>query len=308
MPSYFTQSISILFKTFPYLLLRMLLYFLFGILFLIYAIVVYFIGKSFTSLHPNAPFLIWGIGLLISFPISRLVREYFLYVLKAGHIAVIVHLAFKGALPDGIGQIEWGKAEVMKRFQETSVLFLIDRLVNGVISAINRMMYRIGNIFSSVPGMQGLVRLGQTILRFSLTYLDESILARSFLFESESVWESAKSGLILYAQSWQKILKTAFFLGRLSLVSYGIMVVLFLIPAFMLGKIYPTFQWISILAAFVFAGIFKLALFHPFAMTYMILVYLKETKEKIPDPHWETKLEELSKKFRIIQQKTLPMN
>jgi len=303
MPFYFGQTLSILVRTLPYILLRILVYLAFGVLFLIYWVLVYFVGQAAAALHDVARIVVWVVAFLISFPIVRLFREYFLYVLKIGHVAVISRLVIYGSLPEGVGQIAWGKDQVMGRFKETSLLFLVDRMVSAVIRSINRMMGRIGNFFSGIPGMEGLVKLAQIVLRFSLTYVDEAVMARNFLKPEETVWQSAERGLVLYAQSWKEILKTALVLGLASLSSYIILIVAFLIPALGLGKAYPAHKFLFVVSAFVLGAAVKLAFFDPWAMTSMVVTYLKETQNKAPDRGWEEKLEAVSGKFKEIKQK-----
>jgi hypothetical protein len=306
MPLYFGQANSILFRTLPYVFLRMLLYFIFGIVFVVYWIIVYFIGQGMAHIHEIARVIVWIVAFVISFPMVKLFREYFLYILKAGHVAVIAELATKGKLPEGVNQIEWGKKQVMERFKETSVVFLVDRLVSGVIRSINGIMGRIGGMFSAIPGMEGVVKFAQVIVRFSLTYVDESILARNFVTTNETVWQSAKAGVVLYAQSWKEILKNAIVLGFVSVSSYAILLIIFLVPALGInGKLHPTLQVIGIIGAFVFAGVIKLAFFDPWALTTMIITYLKATQGKTPDRGWEEKIEAVSSKFKEIKQKAI---
>ena len=304
MTSSLGQAAKIIFKTMPFIILRMGLYLAFGIGFCLYWALVYFIGQGAAAIHDYARVAVWLIAIILPFPLIKLFREYFLYVLKAAHVAVIVQLALHGSLPEGSSQVEWGKERVMARFKETSVLFVADRLVAGVIRSINGMMQGMANLFHGIPGLQGLVRLAQTVLRFSLTYIDEAVLARNFMKEEETVWQSAETGLVLYAQSWQQILKTAVFVGIAALLSYGVLLVLYLIPCLGLAGLYPKLKLLFILFAFVFAAVTKLALFDPWALTSMILVYLQTTKDMVPDKALEEKIASVSKKFRSIQEKT----
>jgi hypothetical protein len=145
--------------------------------------------------------------------------------------------------------------------------------------------------------------LAKVILRFSLTYIDESVMARNFMKEEETVWQSAQTGLVLYAQGWKQILKTAIFLGIAAILSYGILFVLYLVPFLGLAAIYPKFKILFVVFAFIFAAVTKLALFDPWALTSMILVYLEATKDMVPDRTWEDKIAMVSKKFRQIQEK-----
>ena len=184
-------------------------------------------------------------------------------------------------------------------------MFVMDRLVMGVIRSINGIMRSVGNFLSGIPGVQGLVSFANLIVNFGLVYIDEAILARNFKMENEGIWESAKNGLILYAQSWKEILQVAVLLSFAAIFSYGILLILFLIPLWGLGAAYPTFKILFVIAAFLFAGAVKLALFDPWAHTNMILVYLTVTEGKTPDPSWENKLEAVSGKFKKIQENAL---
>src|SRR5690625_4772460 len=67
-------------------------------------------------------------------------REYILYLVKAGHIAVLVKLVDNELMPRGQSQIGYASAEVRSRFTESSVLFAIDQLIKGVVTAITGMV------------------------------------------------------------------------------------------------------------------------------------------------------------------------
>jgi len=80
----------------------------------------------------------WGgaIGLGIVALVMYWLREYILYIVKAGHIAVLVELIDNRPLPEGRGQIEHAQRIVRARFAEASVLFAVDQLIKGVLRAI----------------------------------------------------------------------------------------------------------------------------------------------------------------------------
>lgn len=297
------STTSIVFKTLPYIFLRLLVYTFFGILFLFYLGCVWMVGEAVHTLHEHARTITWAIGLMLSFPIWRFAREYLLYLVKAGHVAVITELATKGSLPAGVSQIQWGKDAVQARFKQASVLFLFDGLVRGTISAINRMMQQMGQMFSALPGTQGLVKLANGILYFSLTYVDEAILARNFAQKNETIWQSGKTGVVLYAQAWKQILTTAIVSGLGSFLFLPIALVLLLIPAFGIGHMWPEAKVIAIAAAIIFSFILKAALLDPWTLTAMILTYLKSTEGMAVNPDWERKIEAVSSKFKKLQEK-----
>ena len=61
------------------------------------------------------------------------IREYILYLVKAGHIAVLVKVHDGQKLPDGRDQINYARGIVKQRFTEASVLFGLDQLIKGVL-------------------------------------------------------------------------------------------------------------------------------------------------------------------------------
>ncbi len=105
-----------------------------------------------------------------------LAREYILYLVKAAHIAVLVEIFDGRDVPGGRGQIAYGAEFVKTHFLQSSVLFAVDRLIKGVLNAF----FRTVNFFTAflpVPALQQLLRVAETVVRMSLTYVDEIILA-----------------------------------------------------------------------------------------------------------------------------------
>lgn len=305
MALYLTETTSIVFKTLPFLILRAVVYLLFGALLAIYFGIIYLLGHAVSAISPNAEVIAWGLGLLVSFPIMRLIREYILYIVKAGHVAVISTLATQGKLPEGMGQIAYGKKLVTDNFKNSSILFLVDRLVHGVIRTLTRLMMGLTDFLSGVPGIGGLRKIMHGILYFSFTYIDEAILARKFIHPQETAWEAARKGLILYAQIWKSILLTAFFTGLIALISLPFFLILTVGPALGAAALEPQKKWLFITIGAIAGFVLKAALVDPFTMTQMIVVYLKETAGLQPNPEWEQKLEAASSQFAQIKKKAL---
>ena len=71
----------------------------------------------------------WGglIGFALTAGVIYFMREYILYIVKAGHIAVLVKLMDGEAVPNGQGQISYASDIVRQRFGEASVLFAVDQ-------------------------------------------------------------------------------------------------------------------------------------------------------------------------------------
>jgi hypothetical protein len=232
-------------------------------------------------------------------------REYILYIVKAGHIAVLVELIDGKTVPDGRGQIEHATAVVKARFVETSVLFAIDQLVKGVLSAVIGIAQGLAALLP-IPGLQQIVGLIRAFLQIAVGFVDEVILAYAIRTNSTNPWQSAQTALVLYAQNYKPMLKNA---AWLVVITYGLAILVFIAMLVPAGAIVAIFQneWgaASIVFAIVFAWAVKAALLEPFAICCMMQAYFKVIEGQTPDPEWDAKLTSVSKKFKEIKDKAM---
>lgn len=192
-------------------------------------------------------------------------------------------------------------------FKSISVLSLIDQLVKGIIHAVNRSLFNVMNILP-LPGMDGLARFVEKLVYFSLSYIDEAVIAYAFKTKNENVYDAAKKGIIVYCQSWKSLLKNAV---ALTLLSYGFIIVctiVFLIPTGAIALAMPAEWGVGRFLMFVLALFLgfsaKWILFDPVACTSTMLTFLGEAAEREPDPEWEARIEGASEKFRELKSKT----
>ena len=305
MSLYISETTSIVFKTLPFIALRAFIYFLFGLAFVFYFFIVFLIGRTASAIYPQSEFIVWLVGFIISFPLIRLAREYLLYLVKAAHVAVIAMLATEGKIPDDVSQLSYGKKLVTDNFKQSSILFLVDRMIHGTVTALNGMMMRMTDFLTAVPGIDGLRKIVRGILYFSLTYIDEAVLARHFIKPSANIWDNARQGLILYAQTWKSLLGSAFVAGLFTVISFPIFLILMLGPALAMSIGHTQERWLFVMIGVIAAWLLKAIFIEPFTLTMMIVTYLKETKDLVPNAEWEQKLATLSSKFRSIQEKAL---
>ncbi|HUP93051.1 MAG TPA: hypothetical protein VM074_12465 [Solimonas sp.] len=229
-------------------------------------------------------------------------REYLLYLVKAGHIAVMVELLDGRELPHGRGQIDYAQGMVRERFTEASVLFGVDQLIKGILSAVNGALFTVA-AFLPIPGLAGAMGFINKVLNLSLTYTDEVILAHNFRTRSDNPWASSRTALVLYAQNFKAILKNAFFLLLLTWLLTFLLFLLILAPAAGLAALFGgAGAWVYIIAA-VFAWSLKAALVDPFALCAMLQVYFKLTEGQSASPQWEARLAGVSDKFRELGEK-----
>lgn len=302
------EILGLLAKTLPFLIFRFLIYF--GIT-LAYVIgtgtgagLGYFIG--YIGDDPGA-FSVWGglIGFGLISVVAYLLREYLLYMVKAGHIAVLVELMDGKELPEGRGQIDHAQSVVRERFAESSVLFGVDQLIKAVLKAFNRTFFTITSLIP-IPGLQGVAKFINTIINLSLTYLDEVILAYNIRTGSDNPWRSSQTALILYAQNYKAFLKNAFFLA---FFIWGLTLLVFLLilaPVAGLVSLFPGMAGsLTVIVAVVFAWGIKQAVIEPIGMTALMQVFFKVTEGQEPDPEWDARLTDVSDKFTAFRDKAL---
>jgi len=297
------RTIGILARTMPFILMRMAIYFVITLAFILASGTGAGIGYGVGSLSDSPEsFAIWGgifgmgfVGVAVYWA-----REWLLYMVKAAHIAVIVRLIDGEALPDGKGQVAYGREIVTARFSEANMLFALDQLIKGVIAAITGL---IGGIaaFLPIPGLDGIARFANTVIRLSLTYVDEIILGYNIRTNSDNVWESSRRGLVLYAQNGMRMVKNAVWLSVFLWILSILVFVLALAPAAAILYAFPgEIAGLSFVVAIVFAWAFKAAVLEPFAIAALMAVYFDTIRGQVPDPEWDAKLVGASQKFRSL--------
>ena len=306
-----SRTLGLMARTFPFILFRMLIFFSITVGYIAATgtggAIGYGVGNISTDPDAHATFAFWGAagGFGIVSMAVYWIREYILYVLKAGHIAVMVHLIEGRDVPGGQGQIAYARQVVTERFVETNVLFALDQLIKGVIGAITNLLGGIA-AFLPIPGLNGLVKFINSIIRMSLTYVDEIILGYNIKTESQNPWETAQRGIVLYAQNGRTILKNAIWLSIFMWIISILVFLLMLAPAAGLFYYYPGQMggWAFVIAI-VFAWAFKAALLEPFAIAALMSVYFKVIEGQEPDPVWSKRLSEASSKFRDMGTKAM---
>lgn len=298
---------GILVKTMPFIVFRLLIYLGVAFGYLLVTGIGAGIGYLLTSFadEPGGGAFIGGaLGFAVATGIIYWLREYILYLVKAGHIAVMVELLDgKTDLPGGKGQIDYAQSKVRERFLESSILFGLDQLIKGILRAVNRALAAMGNILP-IPGLDSLMGIASRLITLSLTYTDEIILAHNFRVRSDNPWGTSKDAVILYAQNYKTMLKNAFFL---MIGIWLITFVVFLIVLVPVGALFSLFPgqaafWGFVLAL-VFAWCLKAALIEPFAVAAMMQVYFKTVEGQSPNEEWDARLSKISGKFRKLKKK-----
>ncbi|ESW92178.1 hypothetical protein NKH47_07645 [Mesorhizobium sp. M1060] len=305
------RSVSIMIRTWPFIVFRMIVYFGITLAYIVAtgsgASVGYGVGHISTDPDGPLSFALWGgiVGIGIVSIALYWIREYILYVVKAGHIAVMVHLIDGRDVPNGQDQIAYAKDVVKERFAEANILFVVDQLVKGAIRAITGL---IGGIaaFLPIPGLGGLVAFINTVIRLSLTYVDEIILGYNIRINSSSPFETARQGVVLYAQNGKTMVKNAVWLAVIMWAVSFVIFLLMLAPAAAIMWFIPgqLGGWAFVLAILL-AWAFKAAFIEPFAIACLMQVYFRTIEGQVPNAEWDQRLAEASSKFRELRDKAV---
>ena len=305
-----SESLSLMRRTAPFVLFRVIVYFS------ITAALVAATGTgagvgwgvgAFGDQEFRASSVFYGgvFGVSITGGVIFFLRGYILFIVKAGHIAVMVELMQGRSIPGGRGQIDYARQIVTERFGQASALFALDRLIKGVIAAVTGLVQGLLTILP-IPGVEQAMGALRAYLRVAVGLVDEVILAHAIKTKSDNPWASAREALVLYAQNAKPMLMNA---AWLTLIVWGLSFVVFLVmlaPAAAVVYLIPG-SWSA--GGFVFAIIFawavKAALIEPFAIACLLQVYFKVTEGQVPNPEWEAKLSSASDKFKALGEKAM---
>lgn len=300
--SYFKETISLLGATMPMLGLNLAIYA--GFFFV--ALIWFAIWAGLAVLLSNLSGIAAVICLIIAFGAGgwgwRMARRYLLYMVKGAHIAAMTEIMLGRDVPRGLGQISYGQEIIKKYFKNVSLLFGIDMIVDGVVRSFTRTVQGVLN-WLPLPGQaRQLIALIRKIIERSASYVDEAILSYAIARGEENVFQSARQGLVLYAQSYKPILITTVKFYFIAKIFTFFLFLGFVIPALLLTSLFAI-EWLVIVGfvlAIIAARLVELALIEPFALAYVMVTFHRETEGQVPNPEWDQKLQGISTKFKEL--------
>lgn len=298
---YLGEAIKLVMRTMPIVWVRLGSYLLLGVGLALYAGVFFGIGWLLAQLWAPLGFIVFLVAVGGSFWLVRLASQYWFHLLRAAHTAVLTEFITTGSGPAS-GQLEYGRKQVMSRFTDTSILFGVSLLVDGVVKFIVRTFTRITSILR-LPGIDTLGKFLERVATMSTTYIDEAILSRAYARREQNVWSVARDGVVLYAQAWKPILANAVVLALLSYVWFILFLIALALPAVAIGAVVPGLRLFLGITALIGAWMLKLALSDAISLAAVLLAYHRSTEGVEPNPEWTAKLEGASDKFRELGQK-----
>lgn len=305
-----SKALGIMAQTAPFVVFRMVVYF--GITVALILVTGTGAGVGYgVGVFGDDDFQIsstfWGgaMGFGLTAGVIFFFRDYILYIVKAGHVAVMVELIDGKTIPGGQGQIAYARQVVTQRFGQASALFALDQLIKGVVNMVTGL---IGGLMAilPIPGLDRIMGVVRAYLRLAVGLVDEVILAHAIRTRSDNAWESAQDGLVLYAQNARVMLVNA---AWLTLFTWGLAILVFVVmlapAAFVVWVLPGESTAMMFVFAIVFAWAAKAALIEPFAIACMLQVFFTATEGQEPDPAWKARLASASDKFRALGEKAV---
>lgn len=297
---YLGEAMGLILKTLPFIWIRLGTYALLGL-----GLTVYFaIAAGVAWLLGQILGILGVIVFLIAFggawALVRWAKQYFFYLLQAAHIAVMTEYIVYDRAPEG-SQVQYGRRQVMDRFRDTSLMFAVDLMIDGIVKRINRTVASITGLLP-IPNLDSLNGIIEQVSKFATTYIDEAILSRAYQYREQNVWAVAQDGIILYAQSWKPVLANAVALTIINYLEMVVVLVILGIPAILVGLIIPVEGVRVFLGLLVIVGtwMFKLAVSDAYAMAATLLAYHRSIEGVEPNPDWKERLEGMSEQFRQL--------
>ena len=297
---YLREAIGLIVKTMPFIWIRLGSYALLGLGLAVYLAVAggvaWLLGQALSLLG----IIVFLIALGGAWVLVQWAQRYFFYLLQAAHIAVMTEYIVYGQAPKG-SQVQYGKQQVQERFRDTSIMFAVDEIIDGVVQGINRSFAQLTQILP-IPNLENLNAIVERVSKFATTYIDEAILSRAYQHREQNVWAVAQDGVILYAQAWKPVLANAVALTVINYLEMAVVLVILGVPAIILGALIPVAAIRTLLGVLVLVGVwmFKLAVSDAYAMAATLLAYHRSTEDMEPNPEWQERLTGISDQFRNL--------
>ena len=305
---------AIFMQTLPYVFMRVAVYLLFGLILVVFLGIMGGIGYLAVGLFEGAalPLFIIGIIAVVGlFGLAVLAKRYLIYLVRTAHVAVITEVWTRGALPEGVNQVSYGKEKVIQHFGSASTMFFVDKLVDGTVRQVLNWLSRMTGFLGSVPGVKPILSIIRRILTVAVGYIDEAVMSYIIKNEEKNIWQAASDGVVLYAQSWKSLLRTAaiivFFVAVVWVAGFFIILLplLGLARSIAVGsEMQMLYSIVALLISFVGASMIKWVLVDPLATVAMVVSFNKAIEGQEPSVDLRAKLSSVSSKFRRMMQQS----
>ena len=296
---------SLVLRTYPFMLIRAAVYFGISAAVVVAAGGGAGIGWAFGAVGgPGArmPGAFWGALAGFAFVVLMLwwLREYILFLVRAGHVAAFLLTIEEREPTAAQGQVGQALALVQQRFREADTLLAVERCLQGSIASLVSALDPIGKFLPAEARV--LSKPINTALAAAMGFLADVVLAKPLSTRRGNVWSEARDSIVLLAQARRVTMTSAL---QHAAAAWAVTVIVFLLaiaPASAFAQSHLSGVGpITLLFAAVFAWSFKRAIVDPFAIASMMQIYLQSVAGQRPDPAWDTTLTDASEDFRELK-------
>lgn len=231
--------------------------------------------------------------------VNFFLNHYIGYMVKAGHVAVIVTAFKTGKIPDD--SVGVGKEMVKERFGTSNVYFVLDKLVAGSVKQLQHALGRITDgVLGALPGAEGIKSVTNLFLNISLGYIDECCLGYTFYRHDQNPYKSAADGVVIYAQNWKTLLKDA---AKTTFVVILSLVVVTLVAFVIFGSLFRLFGWsgfVAFILSVLLAWTVKYAFIDSWILVKMMCSYMQVAPTTVITFDLYGRLSGLSGKFKEL--------
>lgn len=255
------------------------------------------------SLSRSGDAIVWAgtIWLVLTAAIYGIAMHYVGYMLKAAHVAVVSTAVTTGVVPDNM--FEAGKQMVTERFGAANAYFVLDRMISGAVSQLQKTVGKIDQVFGNIPGVSAIVSFVQVFIGIALGYIDECCMGYTFCKRGETAFKAGCDGVVIYFQNIKHLLKSAL---MTSLIVAALSFVAWVIPFALFGAIFSALEIhliFAILVAVVVASVLKTAFVDSYIMVRTMVAYMEVAPGTVITYDIYDKLCRLSGKFKSLFQK-----
>ena len=301
----FSTAVSLTMRTLPYAIMRFGILLAFSIATIIWFVVT-FGGAALLGrvVHPWIGIAWFVVGLGAYSWAWWFVVRYMLYLIQAGHIAVLTELVTVGRIGAGAeGMFTYGKRVVTERFGEVNALFALDLIVTGIVHAFHRTLDWIAEAIP-VPGLQAVAGIANAVVRAATTYIAATLFSYNLARGDDNPWRSSKDGLIYYAQNSKALLKTAMWVVVLDKVLTVLVWIVMLAPALVLLAVLPSTAVPGKVAVLVIAALFasnvRQAFLKPIFLVMVMTRFHVAVRNEPINVEWDERLSQISSQFRDL--------
>jgi len=242
-----------------------------------------------------------AIWLILTVTVNFILTRYVGYLVRVGHIAVVSEAVTTGQIPEH--QIAYGKEKVKEQFLTANAFFVINRLVDRAVKQLQGVLGSVVGLLGAVPGLGLLLSFGKMVVGIALKYIDDCCIGYIFYKKDQGAFKSATDGVVIYAQNWKKLLKSAFKTGMIVVLLTTLFFVVAWIVLGLLVHLLPTGHigtFIAFVIGFLIAIVIKRAFVDSYMMVQMMVAYMEEAPTTVVSFDLYGKFSKMSRSFRRL--------